>query len=576
MKVNSHNIEFGYELLSAIPYAYELHLAGLLSETESGWGSDPLYYFSPKHTINSQKRSWFNTSKARSSGLKYVNIHSPELQPKVFPPYAQHYANNVYKWDKPTLCICNRANIEWEHSIINYFDATILHWMFANLKDKYEIIYFPIQIPESIQDNGTPVQVINDIKVAHAHGVTVFTDLLKGAKWNDVILRVFANCKHYITMNGGYSILASYFQGQNIIYSKPGTPQTKELTTGAFWRYYPNINNVQTLHVPDYDQLKEKIKALYIDNLPTANVIIRTSGRPNAFRNAVNSVFRQDYPNINIVVTADDQRSIEYTREYRVRLIPVKPSESRPKPDNSDNYGVWFPFNEYINQAQQGLNGYIFFLDDDDHFLDNSAISKVISQMKPDKLAIWRVQFPDRVIPNGTFGVRPTLYDVTGIGMCYHSTMMHKSDWSPWKKADYRTAALWKDNEIVWINEVLTGLQNVPGFGRRNDVRPKKVIDMKLKGKVKVQFTRRYQDYLPGQVVMLDAIIASNYIYRNFCTLVTEREPEKVIESNSEQEIVLTNNDNGVMGLQQKEEKTVYQTKVRKPRKTTKANETEN
>ena len=43
------------------------------------------------------------------------------------------------------------------------------------------------------------------------------------------MLKVFANCSHYITMNGGYSILSSLFQGTNIIYSKPGKPEAKEI-----------------------------------------------------------------------------------------------------------------------------------------------------------------------------------------------------------------------------------------------------------------------------------------------------------------------------------------------------------
>ena len=572
MNINSYNIEFGYELLSAIPYAYELHLAGKLTATISGKASEPLYYFSPNHTINPAPRSWFNTSKARAAGLPYVNIHSPELQPKVFPPYKEHFANDTYKWSKPTLCICNRANIEWDHSIINYFDADILDWLFENLKDQYEIIYFPIAIPETIQDNGTPVQVFDDIAIAKKHGVKVFTDLLNGKGWNEVILRVFANCEHYITMNGGYSILASFFAGQNIIYSKPGTPQTKEITTGAFWRYYANINNVQSLHVSDYSVLKGKVQALYIDKLPTANVIIRTSGRPNAFKQAINSVLRQSYKNINIVVTCDEKTGLEYTMDYPCRIIPVTPPKERPKPKNEIQYSTWAPYNDYIAQAQARVNGYIFFLDDDDVFIDSQAISKIVGQMQHDKLAIWKVQFPRGVIPNGSFGIAPKLCDVTGIGMCYHSSMIHKSDWTPWKCADYRTAAMWNKDEIIWINEILTGLQSGPGRGKREDINPQNPKIMNMKNPVIVQFKKRYQNYFPGQVVELPAIVASNYLHRKFVDLVID---ETKKDAEPEPEKTLTTVTDGIMGLAQKEEKKPYQNKERKPRKTTK-DETEN
>ena len=70
MIVNSYNQEFGYELLSAIPHAYDLYLKGKLTQTISGKGSEPLYYFSPKHITNKEPRSWFNTDKAMASEFK--------------------------------------------------------------------------------------------------------------------------------------------------------------------------------------------------------------------------------------------------------------------------------------------------------------------------------------------------------------------------------------------------------------------------------------------------------------------------------------------------------------------------
>lgn len=532
MIVNSHNIEFGYELLSAVPYAYELHLQGKLSGTVSGQLSEPLYYFSSNHKINPEKRSWYNTEKARAASLPYIKIHKPELQPKNFPPYKEQFANDQFKWDKPTLCICNRANIEWEHSIINYFDEEILTWLFENLKDQYHIVYFPIMIPESIQDNLKPINVFDDISLANKYGVDVFTDIM-GDHWNEIILKVFANCEHYITMNGGYSILASYFSGQNIIYSKRGIVETKEIKQGSFWRWYPNINNVQTLHVPDHSQLKEKVQALYIDKLPTANVIIRTSNRPNGFYNTIQSVLKQTYKNINIVVTCDDNKGLGYTQGFPCRIIKVKPVKQKKSKPDSEDYGKFFPANRYLDQAQRKIKGYIFILDDDDKFTDNEAIEKVMKQMLPEMLAIWKVNFNDgRILPDGSFGKKVTLYDVTGIGMCYHTDMIGLTDWSEWKRADYRTAANWPDENIIWINEILTGLQKNPGNGNRQDINYKTYVPMNLKAKNKVMFLRDKTEgdvhYRTGETAVLSKIVTQNLLYRNFVRLVDESQPEKV------------------------------------------------
>ena len=553
--VNSYNQEFGYELLTAVPYAYELHLRGKLTGTISGKWSGPLYYFSPNHEINPKKRDFQHTAKAKVNGMPYTDIHRPDQPEKKFPPYKEKYKNSEYKWVKPTLCICNRANIEWGYEMINYFDTEILDWLFTNLKRKYEIVYIPVQIPDEIQDHIKPAE-ISDIEVARKHKVRVLSDMVKD-NWNDTLLRVFANCERFITMNGGYSILASMFSGQNIIYSKPGKVETKELKMGSFWRWYPNINNVQTLHVPSYEDLKTKVKALYIDKLPTANVIIRTSNRPNGFEVAIESVLDQDYPNINIVAVCDEPRGLNYTRGYPCRVIQTKEVESC-KPLKNDTYGVWFPANDYIRQVQSRLSGYIFILDDDDMFVDNSAISKIMAEVKPSFLTIWKCKYMERSLPSDSFGKKPTLFDIGSCCMTYHSSQIKKTGWSPFKRADYRTAAGF--NKYIWINEILTGLQAAPGYGNRKDLpRPQYQIPMK-KDNVKVKFVTDFKGHKKGDETTLKWIIAANYIYRGKCKEVQLQ--EKKAEPK----------------LQDKEQKPVYENKAetmttktmsvkRKPRK---------
>jgi hypothetical protein len=313
MKVDSYNIEFGYELLSALPYAYGLHLEGKLTETISGFDTKPLYFFSPKHTERNEprERSWFNTDNARKQGLPYTTIHRPERPKLNFPNYKEIYANDIYKWEKPTLVIANRYNREWGCDPINFFDEAILDWLFENLKHKYEIVYFAVDLPEEYQDNAKP-RHLDDREVAYRHNVKVFQDI-RGESWNKSLLQIFANCEHYITMNGGYAIMASLFTGTNIIYSRrDGRAHSFELYDhiNSFFRWYPNHNNLRTLLVESYTVLKKKIQAIYIDELPTVNIITRTSNRPNAFAFCYKSIEAQNYPNINLVVTTDEQGGV--------------------------------------------------------------------------------------------------------------------------------------------------------------------------------------------------------------------------------------------------------------------------
>lgn len=472
-KVDSFNIEFGYELLSAIPYAYELSLKGELESTRSGFDTESLYYFSPKHIINSAKRSWFNTKEAREKGLPYTTIHKSEQPNKIFPPYKEIYKNKEYKFVKPTLCICNRHNKEWGCDPINYFDEDILDWLFANLKDKYEIVYFPVSIPEELQDNAHSME-LNDIEVAKKHNIKLFTDLCKGKSWNETMLKVFANCEHYITMNGGYSIMASMFSGSNIIYSKPSInnlPETREIKLKSFWRWYPNINNVRTLHVPNYDELKAKVQSLYIDSKPCLNILIRTN-RPNYLRNCVKSIEKQTYDNINIVFICDSKIGIESTRAYNGRMVEVQKIIKENKRPEGEDYGISFSYNCYLDEVQKLVNGYIMFLDDDDKFINEDAAQTIIENAQKNKLLAWKVDFNGQeIIPSDSFGKEIKLFDITGIGFCYHSSQIKYTDWSEWKRADYRTAKKLSDKlGVIWLDEILTGIQDKQGMGTKKDI----------------------------------------------------------------------------------------------------------
>lgn len=462
MKVDSYNIEFGYELLSAVPYSYELYLKGQLEGTRSGKGSEALYYFSPKHEINPSQRSWFNTDTARTSGLPYTFIHKPEQPEKIFPPYKEHYSNTEFKWKKPTLCICNRYNVEWGYKPINFFDLEILEWMFSNLKDKYEIVYFPVSLPKDLQDHESPIK-IGDIALSRKHGIKVFTDF--EGDWNTNLMKVFSNCEHYITMNGGYSIMASLFSGTNIIYSVPGKVETRELKQNSFYRWYPNLNNVRTLHVPSYDDLKRKITSLYIKEEPCLNILIRTF-RPNYLKKCMKSIESQNYENINVVLICD--HNCEYTRDYKARCIQVKPISMTTKP-NGYEYGKFFPYNLYIDEAQKKVNGYILVLDDDD-YLKPDSISKIMSHVSKDSILLWKVDFNSVGIIPKNFGVIG-ICDVSSIGFCYHTDNIQFTDWSEWKKADYRTAKKLSENiKVKWLDEVLTGIQDVAGQGTKKDL----------------------------------------------------------------------------------------------------------
>ena len=470
--VNSYNQEFGYELLSSVPYAYGRYLQGKLKGTISAPGSEPLYYFSPTHKINKELRSWTNTLNARRENeLPYTNIHTSERPNLTFPPYKEVYKNKKYVWKKPTLCICNRYNKEWNQPPINFFDPQILEWLFENLKNDYEIIYFAVDLPADLQDENHHID-LPDRAIAERHGVKVFQDI-KRECWNESMLKVFANCEYYITMNGGYSILASLFGGTNIIYTtQRGNFGCHELKHKSFWRWYPNHADQRTVPVESYEELKQQVKVHYINKLPTLNIILRTSGRPKAFRVCLKSIQVQTYPNINVVVVTDSIDGVHYTRGHNVRHIHLPDVKYNPEPHEGGEYGRSFKSNLYVNHVLQHIHeGYVMVLDDDDMFTSKDSARVIMENVDENKLLVWKIDFIDRVIPGKSFGKKVTLYDIDSNCFAHHVKHKELTDWSEWKRADFRTANKLSENmPVKWLDTVLTIIQKKPGNGARHDI----------------------------------------------------------------------------------------------------------
>lgn len=246
MIVNSQNPEFTYELISTIPYAYWLHKQGSLTGTLSAYGSEALYYFSPDHEINPLPRSWYNVAKMTTPNK---DIHKRKLDTRQFepPPYKEIYANDIYDFD---IVVYNRYNNEWPgvpelNRPINYFTPQHLDRIF-NRHQGAKICYIDVYGFSALDDNApammTPGPDVNYDPHMHVTGIWQLCDNAKD--FNRIQMQVMANAKVFYTLNGGGSILASYFGGVNYIHYKPTFVKgrnrwyPKEHETGDFGYYH--------------------------------------------------------------------------------------------------------------------------------------------------------------------------------------------------------------------------------------------------------------------------------------------------------------------------------------------------
>jgi hypothetical protein len=186
----------------------------------------------------------------------------------------------------------------------------------------------------------------------------------------------------------------------------------------------------------------------------------------------------------------DSKDNLPYTRGLKARLIQVERKEIKHKPEG-ENYGIPFPSNAYIMQVQDKINdGYILILDDDDMYVAPNAVSLIMENTEPEKLLIWKTNFINRHIPLESFGKEVKLFDLPSTSICYHIKHKDKTDWTPWKRADYRTAKkLSEYMPIKWLDVVLTSLQSRPGMGKKNDLiinrSMEKTVRLLSNGKVK-------------------------------------------------------------------------------------------
>lgn len=196
-------------------------------------------------------------------------------------------------------------------------------------------------------------------------------------------------------------------------------------------------------------------------------VITRTSGRPNFFADCRKSVVDQvtnDHYNIFHLVGCDDTKS-KYPEGDAIMWLP-------PRRGRESN----LHFNEMIGYVPD-TNPWIIFLDDDDVFTYPESLLILWANMKcdfqcnefEDFLYLWKMRRLDHTIPR----VMPPpagieFGNITGGAVCFHKK--HWINWDNQAGADYRFIhALSQKLKIVWIDEVLTTMQDGPGGGLRQD-----------------------------------------------------------------------------------------------------------
>lgn len=241
--------EFQQELTFALPFAYWHQLNGTLYQTVSSKNTKELYFFSENHVESFDKREY------KSDNLSYEipnmsHNHSFSNRKWARVPLKEHFKNNIYKWDKPTLVIANKYNTEWGKAPINYLTKSLLSQIFTTYQKKFQIVYNRPLVHHIVQDNSTTLEMQETAWIRNNFpDVLLMEDLYENKSdqvnnYNHLQLMVYANCSHFVSVHGGTAALASYFGGTNIILSKCGM----EHYFGEYKTIFPALSGAKILH----------------------------------------------------------------------------------------------------------------------------------------------------------------------------------------------------------------------------------------------------------------------------------------------------------------------------------------
>lgn len=253
------NGEFGWELLKSVPYAYHLHLSGVEIKTISCLDTKCLYYFSKNHEERYPFRRGMSGDYWKGN-KPFVSIHRKDAPSEFWtpPPYKEIFKEKIKK-EKPIFIISNKFNTEWGMKPINYISKLSIIKIINILKNKYKIYYNrPTNI---ISDNSKIFDLKEKDDVEKNGGILIEKEYKiynKNFTFNEFQMALFSGCDDFISVQGGSSILSSYFGGSNMILARKG----QELTSRSY-SWYKKLSGCDISVFNSEDDLIDSISKKY-------------------------------------------------------------------------------------------------------------------------------------------------------------------------------------------------------------------------------------------------------------------------------------------------------------------------
>ncbi|ACB76358.1 hypothetical protein [Opitutus terrae] len=256
--------EFGPELKYYLPHAYWHHLNGTLASTCSFRGTSAFYFFSPRHEEQDRPRAYILDPAIPNSE---DHNFSYDFRRWAQVPLKQTYRGRIdFGFSRPLVVISNKYNQEWGARPANFLDLPTLSALVELLQQRYVVVYNRPCTRLITSDHNT-IQDLAEKEPLKARfpSLLLAEDLYEThravvASFNEFQLCLYAQCERFISVQGGNSVLASYFGGTNLVFQCRG----QELIFDEFSTIYPRLSGARCRAFRDYDALLRAVEATYL------------------------------------------------------------------------------------------------------------------------------------------------------------------------------------------------------------------------------------------------------------------------------------------------------------------------
>lgn len=261
--------EFAFELLAVIPYAYRLHRTSQLRFTQARADTRCLYYFSPVHEEFEGRRSYVPVTdypSATTSRLRWDTYAFPQYLDTtkwIAPPYRSIYTNNTFRWPKKLCIVCNKYSAEPSvrfRRAVNFLPIPVLLKLLELLTPHYQVVYVRPTNDDIVGDHQS-IRDLGEFEIIRARFPDVLTIQQLHAMhpefpFNELQMRLFANCERFVSVLGGSAFLASYFGGTNIVYAREGW----EVSCNAYANWFHLFSGAKVLSARTHRQFLEMVR----------------------------------------------------------------------------------------------------------------------------------------------------------------------------------------------------------------------------------------------------------------------------------------------------------------------------